>query len=259
MNKRSCRASFDNLKSKTINRKWGGFWQFRLALGVCGNGRRAAAEESPTDRIPVQYLPFRRDAAWSRHFGRDCASLATLRDKTSLIEYRFAEGKFDRLSDLAADLVRLKVRRHRSTGGTPPALAAKKATTTIPIVLLPDGDPVGTGLVASLARPGGNITGLSNMHVGLKRETAGAAQRGGSQSLACVRSLESGIHSAKLALRETEVAGRALRGAASIPGGANPKDLEPAFPANEHSTCCRSPCDRLTRCFMNEHGLQTLR
>ena len=73
-----------------------------------------------------------------------------------------AEGKFDRLPDLAAELVRLKVDVIVTAGPTA-TRAAKEATVTIPIVMTQDGDPVGTGLVASLARPGGNITGLSTL------------------------------------------------------------------------------------------------
>jgi putative tryptophan/tyrosine transport system substrate-binding protein len=77
-----------------------------------------------------------------------------------VIEYRFAEGQSDRLPDLATELVRLKV-DVIAAGPTPPVLAAKKATGTIPIVGMSLTDPVGLGLVASLARPGGNVTGVT--------------------------------------------------------------------------------------------------
>jgi putative tryptophan/tyrosine transport system substrate-binding protein len=77
-----------------------------------------------------------------------------------VIERRFAEGRFDRLPDLATELVRLKV-EVIVAGVTPAAVAAKNATRTIPIVMFGVGDPVGLGLVASLGRPGGNVTGLS--------------------------------------------------------------------------------------------------
>ncbi len=77
------------------------------------------------------------------------------------IEYRFADGEMERLPALAADLVRLGVDIIVATGLNPSAVAAMKATTTIPIVMTNSVDPVGTGLVASLARPGGNVTGLA--------------------------------------------------------------------------------------------------
>src|SRR5437868_2480452 len=77
------------------------------------------------------------------------------------IEYRGTEGHYDRLPALAADLVGRKVDLIVSTGGTPSALAAKNATSTIPIVFRAGADPVAEGLVASLARPGGNLTGVS--------------------------------------------------------------------------------------------------
>jgi putative ABC transport system substrate-binding protein len=83
-------------------------------------------------------------------------------------EYRWAEGHFDRLPALDADLVSLKVDLIVTIGGAPPALAAKNATSTIPIVFTDVGDPVGFGVVASLARPGGNLTGFSELSVELE-------------------------------------------------------------------------------------------
>ena len=95
-------------------------------------------------------------------FGQELRKLGWIDGKNITIEYRFAEQKNERLPELAADLVRLKVDLIVGSGTTA-ALAAKKATTTIPIVMANAGDPVGGGLVASLARPGGNVTGLSNL------------------------------------------------------------------------------------------------
>jgi putative ABC transport system substrate-binding protein len=95
-------------------------------------------------------------------FRQELGKLGWIEGKNITIEYRFAEQKNERLFELAADLVRLKVDLI-VVSGTPPALAAKTATTTIPIVMTNVGDPVTPGLVASLARPGGNITGLSSL------------------------------------------------------------------------------------------------
>ena len=86
-----------------------------------------------------------------------------------VLEYRGAEGQFEGFPDLAAELVRLKVEVIVAQG-TPAALAAKHATTMIPVVMVGVGDPVGSGLGASLARPGGNITGLSNLSTELVRK-----------------------------------------------------------------------------------------
>ena len=93
-------------------------------------------------------------------FRQGLRELGWAEGKNIVIEYRFAEGRFDRLPDLAADLVRLKV-DVMTAAPTPGAVAAKKATGTIPIVMVGVGDPVGLGLIATLARPGGNVTGLS--------------------------------------------------------------------------------------------------
>src|SRR5215470_4432102 len=93
-------------------------------------------------------------------FKQGLKELGYVDGKNIAIEYRYAEGKADRLLDLAAELVRLKVDVILATA-TPSVLAVKKASATIPIVLMGVGDPVASGLVTSLARPGGNITGLT--------------------------------------------------------------------------------------------------
>jgi putative tryptophan/tyrosine transport system substrate-binding protein len=96
--------------------------------------------------------------------------LGWIEGKNIVIERRYAEDQLDRLPELAAELVRLKVDVIVATGTLAP-LAAKRATTTIPIVMSTAGDPLGSGLVSTLARPGGNVTGLSLMvpDVGAKR------------------------------------------------------------------------------------------
>ncbi len=96
-------------------------------------------------------------------FRQELSKLGWIEKKNITFEYRFAEQKTERLPELAAELVRLKVDLI-VVSGRGPGLAAKSATTTIPIVMLSFPDPVGEGLVASLARPGGNVTGLSSLN-----------------------------------------------------------------------------------------------
>jgi putative tryptophan/tyrosine transport system substrate-binding protein len=93
---------------------------------------------------------------------RDCEA-GFVEGRNIAFEYRWAEGHYDRLPALAAELVSRNIDLIMTNGGTPPALAAKSATSTIPIVFTHVSDPVGMGLVASLARPGGNLTGFANI------------------------------------------------------------------------------------------------
>ena len=95
-------------------------------------------------------------------FRQGLRELGYVEGKSIVIDYRWAEGKVDRMPDLAAQLIGLKVDIILSTGPQS-TRAAKEATSTIPIVMGFDNDPVGNGFVASLARPGGNITGLSTL------------------------------------------------------------------------------------------------
>src|SRR5829696_3752807 len=86
------------------------------------------------------------------------------------IDFRWAEGQYNRLPGLAADLVNRQVAAIAAPGGAPIALAAKAATTTVPIVFEMGGDPVALGIVSSLSRPGGNITGVSSLSVEVSRK-----------------------------------------------------------------------------------------
>ncbi len=98
---------------------------------------------------------------WVAAFVQRLRELGWIEDRTVAIEYRWAESRAERFGEIAAEFVRLKV-DVIVTHNTPPVLAAKQATTNIPIVFATAGDPVGSGVVASLARPGGNVTGLSS-------------------------------------------------------------------------------------------------
>jgi putative ABC transport system substrate-binding protein len=120
-----------------------------------------AAAQQPAKVPRIGYLASGAGSAF-RPLQQRLEELGYIQGKNILIEYRSAEGKFDRLPDLAAELVRLNVRLIVAAA-TPAVHAAKHATTTIPIVMVDVGDPVATGLVANLARPGGNITGLATL------------------------------------------------------------------------------------------------
>jgi len=163
-------------------------------------------------------------------FRQGLRDLGYVEGKNIVIEYRFAEGKLDRLSELAAELVRLKV-EVIVAGGSRPTRAAKEATVTIPIVMAQDSDPVGNGFVASLARPGGNITGLSSLtgelsgkRLELLKETIPKLSR--------VAILGNSIQPGNAqALRETELAAGAFGVKLQYLDVLDPKDIETAFRA----------------------------
>jgi putative ABC transport system substrate-binding protein len=121
--------------------------------------------------------------AWVEAFVHRLRELGWIEGRTIAIEYRWGEGRADRYAEIAAEFVRLKV-DVMLAGGTEAAVAAKQATSVIPIVFPTAGDPIGSRLVASLARPGGNVTGLSNQgsdlpakRLGLLREVFPALRR----------------------------------------------------------------------------------
>jgi len=169
----------DNLKSKTCpfdklragseprrriqNLKSVGLIAFVVAFALCG----AVAEAQQTGKIlRIGFLDPSTASSMAgllEAFRQELRKLGWIEGKNFTIEYRFGENKgSERLPELAADLVRLNVDLIVTTGD-PPALAAKGATSTIPIVMANSADPVGFGWVASLARPGGNVTGSSSL------------------------------------------------------------------------------------------------
>src|SRR6185436_14513138 len=148
-----------------------------------------------------------------------------------VIDYRFADGRLDRLHDLAAELVRLKVDLIVS-GGTQGVTAAKNATETIPIVIITVRDPVGTGLIASLARPGGNVTGVSGSagleivakQLELLKETVPKIRR-----VAILSNPANAYH--QLATREVNVAARSLGVQLQLLEARGPNEFDGAFAA----------------------------
>ena len=138
--------------------------EFIAALGAAV-ALRSAGARAQTAKLPtVGFLGIQTRAnqeKWTTAFVQRLRELDWIEGRTVLIEYRWAEGSGDRMSEIAAEFVRLKV-DVILTAGTAATLAAKQATSIIPVVFTTVADPVGTGVVGSLSRPGGNITGLSN-------------------------------------------------------------------------------------------------
>jgi putative ABC transport system substrate-binding protein len=151
-----------NRKSKIQNRKLVGIIALAVTFTMCG---AAAMAQQPKKAHRIGYLnasSFSTNATRMEAFRRGLHDLNYVEGKNIIIEWRSADGKSDRLAALATELVRLPV-DVIVTGGSTSTRAAKTGTSTIPIVITNDPDPVGDGLVSSLARPGGNITGLSTL------------------------------------------------------------------------------------------------
>jgi ABC-type uncharacterized transport system substrate-binding protein len=139
-----------------------------LAGAVAGWSGAARAQQAKKIPLVGVLSPFAKSdtVAWHQAFLHGLQELGWIDGKNVMIEYRYAEGSNDRLSGLIAEFQRLKV-DVIVTSVTNDTLAAKNAASNIPIVMAAAGDPVATGIVQSLARPGGNVTGLSQMNVDL--------------------------------------------------------------------------------------------
>jgi putative tryptophan/tyrosine transport system substrate-binding protein len=175
---------------------------------------------SPSDRPPLL------DA-----FRQGLRELGWVEGQNIVIDYRYAEGRVDRLPDLAAELVRLKLDLIVSAG-TQGVTAAKNATETIPIVMIGVRDPVGTGLIASLQRPGGNVTGVSGSagleivakQLELLKETVPKIRR-----VAILSNPANAYH--QLAIREVNVAARSLGVQLQLLEARGPNEFDGAFAA----------------------------
>jgi len=220
----------DNPKSTIQNPKWAGIFAVALAF-VFGGG--VAPAQQPTKIPLIGFLsgdfPTPSSARYEI-FRRRLRELGYVEGKNIVIEHLWAEGKLDRFPALAAELVRLKVDVIVTWGSTA-TRAAKEATNTIPIVMANDADPVASGVVASLARPGGNITGfstlspeLSGKRLELLKEIVPKLSR------VAVLGASTSTSSA-LALKETELAAGALKLKLQYLDVLDPKDIETAFRA----------------------------
>jgi ABC-type uncharacterized transport system substrate-binding protein len=160
--KRVSNSYSDNRKSRIENPKWVGLiaLAFTFAFGGAVAESQQPAKVHRIGRVALGGTP--ENSRRIDAFRQGLRQLGYEEGKDIAIESRYADGKPDRLNELMAELIRLKVAVIVTLGPTP-TRAAKAATATIPIVMTQDSDPVGNGFVASLARPGGNITGLSTL------------------------------------------------------------------------------------------------
>jgi len=204
-----------------------------LALLALGAAPFAAEAQPAAKIVRIGFLPF--NLATSPHvleaFRHGLRDLGYVEGRNVVIEYRDAEGKLERLPALAAELVALKVDVILAPA-TPTALAAKQATKTIPIVFAVAGDPVGSGLVTSLARPGGNVTGLSVLStelVGKCLELLTQAVPGVSRVAALWQPGVVGERTEKDVLKAAEVAARALGVRLQFVEARGPADIDRAF------------------------------
>jgi putative tryptophan/tyrosine transport system substrate-binding protein len=147
------------------------------------------------------------------------------------IEYRWADGQYDRLPELAADLVRRQVAVIAATGGDPSAMAAKSVTTTIPIVFNVAEDPVKAGLVASLNRPGGNMTGVSMLTAAMEGKRVELLHELVPSATVIVVLLNPNFSEAGTESRMVDAAARALNRQIQILNASNDHDIEVAFAA----------------------------
>src|SRR5438874_6107618 len=230
--------SDNNRKSKACpeprrrieNLKWLGLSIIAFVLVVTGT---VAQAQQPTKIPRIGFLTASSPSVISARleaFRQGLRELGYVEGKNTVVEDRYAEEKIDRLRALAAEFVRLKVDIIVSAGPQS-TRAAKEATVTIPIVMAFDFDPVGTGFVASLARPGGNITGLAT----LAPEISGKRLELLKEIIPRL-SRVAVLGTSRLAgdtqsLKETELAGGALRVQLQYLDVVGPKDIETVFRA----------------------------
>jgi putative ABC transport system substrate-binding protein len=149
--------------------------EFVTLLAAAAASMPLAARAQQADKLPTIGILGSSSAAWSHWLGafvQRLHELGWIENRTVTIEYRWTEGRNERYAEFGDEFVRRKVDVILPLG-SPATIAAKKATSIIPIVFPIASDPVGEGLVASLARPGGNITGLSNQQPDLAGKRLG--------------------------------------------------------------------------------------
>jgi len=231
-------SSFDNLKSKTCpelsrriqNLKWLGLSVIAFVLVVAGAVAQAQQAKKVSRIGYLSPLSPSSDSSRTEAFRQGLRELGYVEGQNIAVEYRYAEGELNRFPGLADELVQLQVDLIVASS-TPGVLAVKKATKTIPIVMTNVADPVGQGMIASLARPGGNITGLtgvardlSGKRLELLKETVPKLSRVGVL-------WDPGSQGTTTLFKETEAAARAMKVQLQSLEVRSPEHFERAFKA----------------------------
>jgi ABC-type uncharacterized transport system substrate-binding protein len=196
----------------------------------------------------LEVVPAALNATNLAAFRQGLRELGYVEGQNVVIEYRSADGRAERFPDLARELVRLKVDLI-VTRGTPAALAAKHATATIPIVMAASGDPVGTGIAASLAHPGGNVTGLSAVATEIQGKLLQVLRELVPQIARVAFLFNMSNPVAQTQWKEAEPAARLVRLQPQLLDVRTPRDLEPALDAavRQHSGAVIVSIDALTQ------------
>jgi putative ABC transport system substrate-binding protein len=214
------------------------------------------ARAQQAGKLPtVGFLGTSTRSQWTTAFVERLRDLGWIEDRTVAIEYRWAEGRSERFAEIAAEFVRLKVDVIFTTGSA--VLAVKQTTSAIPVVFTLAQDPLGTGLVASLARPGGNVTGISNQQTDvatkrleLLREVVPTLRR-----LAILANV--GNPAAVLEMGDVQATARALGLEVATSEIRGAEDISPAFEALKGRTDALYVCsDSLT--FTHRVRIKTL-
>jgi ABC-type uncharacterized transport system substrate-binding protein len=206
---------------------------FITLLGGAAAWPLAARGQQPAPPV-IGFLNGASPGEWTRSlaaFRQGLKESGFVENRNVNVEFRWAEGRYERLPELAADLVRRHVAVLVATGGSTSALAAKAATSTIPIVFSTGGDPVSEGLVASFSRPGGNCTGVTLITTALAGKRLEILREVVPTASAIGMLLNPNSASARPQTEDIESAGRAIGQQVHILGAGNADEIDAAFAA----------------------------